>query len=565
MPPESVAFWQQGFENTPLARFDAVAVVAPCSATCMVIVRQGAPQSFLLRLPESIKKSVVAGTGGRVKGEGNLKRQPQAPTLGLNFFWRYTMKLFKSLLLASATGLVAVSGASAADLGAKKPSPVEFVKACYNPLWGTSGGFTIPGTQTCLRVGGQARFDYQYNQTFGRNDNVSGFRGGGNIFLDAITPSEFGNVRAFIQYAQLYRTGNQRSGSGARFGQAIDTISGNAVGVGGFGSSGQTNFDGSSGFIQFAGFTFGRTSSFFNTLGRAPEIIGNQVGNFIGNVNMAAYTAQLGNGFLATIAIEDPTTRRNGIATLNARNPLLDPLNANGNIASLTGNNAGLRFPNLVAAIRLDQAWGSAEVSGILQENRARNFTQGFPFNSQLADSKVGFAISGGLKINVPQLAAGDALYLGAVYADGITSSTFGNIFAGSLNATNVGGASIFAPDAVILPGNQGGTGNVRNVRSYGFNVGFQHFWTPTFATTISGGYGEIDIPLSSRSVGDVRFYGIGLLNAYTPVRGLTFSLDTIYINVDPRGRAVDVNKGAPFTKSQDGAFSARFRVTRDF
>ncbi len=109
------------------------------------------------------------------------------------------MKLFKSLLLASATGLVAVSGASAADLGAKKPSPVEYVRACYNPLWGTSGGFVIPGTQTCVRVFGQARFDYHFQQQFARGSAVVGFRGGAIVGLDAITPSEYGNVRAFAQ------------------------------------------------------------------------------------------------------------------------------------------------------------------------------------------------------------------------------------------------------------------------------------------------------------------------------------------------------------------------------
>ncbi|MFM9975875.1 MAG: porin [Beijerinckiaceae bacterium] len=463
------------------------------------------------------------------------------------------MKLFKSLLLASATGLVAVSGASAADLGAKKPSPVEFVKACYNPLWGTSGGFTIPGTQTCLRIGGQARFDYGYGQPFARNASLSGFRGGGNIFLDAITPSEFGNVRAFIQYSQLYRTGGQRSGSSFRFGQSADSNT-----VGGFGSAGASDFSGSSGFIQFAGFTFGRTSSFFGTLGRAPEIIGNQIGNFIGNVNMAAYTASLGNGFLATIAIEDPTTRRNGLATVNAL----------GTVLTATPN-AGFRTPNLVGALRLDQAWGSAEVSGLLTEIRAGNLTGGpfvagpgiFGTPTQLANSKLGFAISGGLKINVPQLAAGDALYLGAVYADGVTGSTYGNIFAGALSTSTVGGATLNAHDGVISPL----TGNIRTTRSYGFNAGFQHFWTPTFATTISGAYGEIDIPLTANTVGDTRFYGVGLLNSYTPVRGLQFALDTIYIHLDPRGRQIDANRGAPFTKSQDGAFAARFRVTRDF
>ncbi|MFM9974834.1 MAG: porin [Beijerinckiaceae bacterium] len=447
------------------------------------------------------------------------------------------------------------SGALAADLSAKKPSPVEFVKACYNPLWGTSGGFTIPGTQTCLRVGGQARFDYQYNQTFQRNAQVSGFRGGGNIFLDAITPSEFGNVRAFIQYAQLFRTGNQRSGSNSRFGQSIDvngagTGSGGNAGVGGFGVPGATDFANSTGFIQFAGFTFGRTTSFFHTVGRSPEVIGHLAGSFINNINQAAYTARLGNGFIATIAIEDPTQRRNGISTVNAAGSVL------------TGSvNAGSRLPNLVGALRLDQAWGSAEISGLVTEVRAGNLTAGFPLGTELASSKAGFAVSGGLKLNVPQISPGDALFLGAVYSDGNTSSVSGSPFGRSIAATTVGGVVINVPDAVISPL----TGDLRTTRIYGFNAGFQHFWRPTFATTISGSYGEVKVPLTNNAIGDVRYASVALLNSYTPVRGLQFAVESHYIYVDPRGRQVDLNRGAPFTKSDDSIFRTRLRITRDF
>ena len=60
------------------------------------------------------------------------------------------MKLVKSLLLGSATALVAVSGASAADLGVKKPAAVEYVKVCNT--YG-AGFFFIPGSNTCLKVG----------------------------------------------------------------------------------------------------------------------------------------------------------------------------------------------------------------------------------------------------------------------------------------------------------------------------------------------------------------------------------------------------------------------------
>ncbi|MEZ5841311.1 MAG: porin [Hyphomicrobiales bacterium] len=55
----------------------------------------------------------------------------------------------KSLILGSAAVLATVTGATAADLPAAEP--VEYVRVC--DTFGT-GYFCIPGTETCLRIGG---------------------------------------------------------------------------------------------------------------------------------------------------------------------------------------------------------------------------------------------------------------------------------------------------------------------------------------------------------------------------------------------------------------------------
>ncbi|TIT06910.1 MAG: porin, partial [Mesorhizobium sp.] len=63
----------------------------------------------------------------------------------------------KSLLLGSAAALIAVSGARAADaVTVAEPEPAEYVKIC--DVYG-AGYFYIPGTETCLRVGGYVRYD----------------------------------------------------------------------------------------------------------------------------------------------------------------------------------------------------------------------------------------------------------------------------------------------------------------------------------------------------------------------------------------------------------------------
>ena len=69
------------------------------------------------------------------------------------------MKNFKSLILGSAAGMLAVAGAQAADLPVKA-KPVEYVKVCS--AYG-AGFYYIPGTDICLRVGGYIYSEFAVN------------------------------------------------------------------------------------------------------------------------------------------------------------------------------------------------------------------------------------------------------------------------------------------------------------------------------------------------------------------------------------------------------------------
>src|SRR6266699_6422773 len=73
------------------------------------------------------------------------------------------MKMVKSLLLGTAAGFVAVAGAQAADMPVK--AAVEYVKICN--LYG-DGFFYLPGTETCIRIGGSVQADYYYNASGGQ-------------------------------------------------------------------------------------------------------------------------------------------------------------------------------------------------------------------------------------------------------------------------------------------------------------------------------------------------------------------------------------------------------------
>ena len=69
----------------------------------------------------------------------------------------------KSLLIGSAAALVAVSGARAADAVVAEPEAVEYVRIC--DAYG-AGYFYIPGTETCLKIGGYVRYDIGVGDLF---------------------------------------------------------------------------------------------------------------------------------------------------------------------------------------------------------------------------------------------------------------------------------------------------------------------------------------------------------------------------------------------------------------
>src|SRR5215207_7297842 len=118
------------------------------------------------------------------------------------------MKMVKSLILGSAAGLIAMSGAQAADLPVKAKA-VEYVRICS--LYG-AGFFYIPGTDTCIKLGGYLRVDTTFNGGAHGAPSWNGDLGQGNRFrdyfvgrsrmaltVDTRTATEYGVVRTFGQ------------------------------------------------------------------------------------------------------------------------------------------------------------------------------------------------------------------------------------------------------------------------------------------------------------------------------------------------------------------------------
>ena len=74
------------------------------------------------------------------------------------------MTFTKSILLGAAAAITGVVSAQAADLPSRKSAPVEYVRIC--DAYG-AGFFFIPGTQTCLRIGGPRSRGLRYRSREG--------------------------------------------------------------------------------------------------------------------------------------------------------------------------------------------------------------------------------------------------------------------------------------------------------------------------------------------------------------------------------------------------------------
>jgi hypothetical protein len=102
------------------------------------------------------------------------------------------MKL-STLLLSSAAVLVAGT-AFAADLPSKKAAPAQYVSVCKV---GDVAGFTIPGSDNCINIGGWVR----YSGTFD-NDAAKKFTQGGNyrINVGVRSNSELGVINGYLRF-----------------------------------------------------------------------------------------------------------------------------------------------------------------------------------------------------------------------------------------------------------------------------------------------------------------------------------------------------------------------------
>ena len=173
------------------------------------------------------------------------------------------------------------------------------------------GYYYIPGTDTCIKIGGYVRLEAYHNAagglyaegtqqgSFTRTGATYAMQARFRMSADVRTQTEYGTLRSYFAFGlnALNNPGGALETSGPTLAVAMERA-----------------------FIQFAGFTLGRSDTFFAFYnGAAYGLVpfGFDGSSGPSGLNVAAYTWQFGNGLSATVSIEDAIAHSSGVMDLS--------------------------------------------------------------------------------------------------------------------------------------------------------------------------------------------------------------------------------------------------------
>jgi hypothetical protein len=342
-------------------------------------------------------------------------------------------------------------------------------------------------------------------------------------------------------------------------------------------SPGGANLYATRAFIQFAGFTFGKATSFFELHnGAAYSYMAPRFDPTTGDSGwqVAGYTAQFGNGVSATLAIEEPRRQitSNAFAALPG--------------TAWTSNLRGVDEPDIVANWRVDQTWGSAQVAVALHNASAAYYSTASEVSGHPSD-KWGWAALAAIVLRNAGC-PGCVLSLQGVYSEG--AARYAGNLAGSVSpAYNkyMAGAKLgvgWIAEAVF-----NGTGtSIELTKIWSFQGAYEYVWNPNWKSSIYSTYGNVDynanattyicagqtaatfLSAAGQCNPDFRFWQIGHRTQWTPVPGLYMGVDVVYekLFTAHKGTAtVGANGPKPagtYNITDVDNWSATFRIHRD-
>jgi len=422
------------------------------------------------------------------------------------------MTLIKSLLLGSAAGIVAVASAQAADLPTKKGAPAaQYVQVCT--INGITG-FTIPGSDTCLKIYGLIHFKVDLGTTSSpaRSIALSDHPGAYTVASNATSAqSSLGwYTRALIGFTAVSNTA---------YGPLTADFAYDVQGGEGFDNgTGPAGVDHA--LITWAGLYAG--------YGNGSKYEGYMSGSLATDDDMVSvdhspfevgYTASFGGGFSATLGIESQANH-------------LGP-----NVVGV-----GERAPDVVAALDVAQAWGKAHI-GVVAHNVNTVSAVGLG-----GINTWGYGVLGALEVNIPGMKGSKFDIQGDFAHDAVGDAGL----AGSYGFYNLSATPIFADVAV----NNAGTGYVGS-DAWSVNAGLSLQVAPTVSIGPEVSYGAVTYGSGSSVSNSSVFIGGGNIE-FVPVTNLKFDLDLIYqsAQISALGTAPSVNANG---------FGAKFRIQRAF
>lgn len=476
------------------------------------------------------------------------------------------MLLAKRLILSSAAAFVVTSGANAADLGLPVAPSVDYVQICSI---GSFTGFILPGSDVCFDISGYARGQLTWTEEIGLVDFFDG------TFTAASTPLSIDPAGILTSYnagvitidanqANAY-TGLNIANAAAT---AIDITEplvdlderdelawlGNARLE--FDARTMTEYgllrafvrlDGENGtaadvdhaYLQLnvgsLGFTAGMAPSVFDPVytGYGPASGLFYTGD--GSITQFSVHAAVGNGVTLSLSVEDEDPIDGGIVTFTVD----DVSNATTIAVTDSSADGGASIPDFIAAVRVDQAWGSAKLAAVLSEVN--------PAGS-VVDSEFGYAISASAEVNLP-IGVGSTFGITGIYAHGSEGSH-------GYDAT-IGNSLGVIYDGVILTDTATGTSTLDLSTTYVVSAGFNFGLSDELVLHMAGAYADVD---HLGTIFDSSSFVVGGAVTYAPVDNLAISAGVAYSAMDSQFMNSTFSGGI-----DDDEWAGRFRVTRSF
>ena len=464
--------------------------------------------------------------------------------------------------------VVSVSAANAADYSVRKAPETQFVEVCTDLM--LTGFYRIPGTDTCVRIGGYVRVHWTYggpagagpNFVWSRESSLNASYTRARFDFDARPMTEYGRARIHAQVRMTTDT----DGSGVSGGVPW-TAPSNSISL-------QTAI------IQLAGWTFGYRQSVFDYLYDRYLILT----PFVGSdrwITQIAYQAKLTPELMAIISMEDSGPRRYPILQVDPLGQLLPgavtPPNSIPPLNALAGVAGKSLMPEVVGRLQYTGTWGDVAIMGALHEVRpAYAAVAGAGFPVSLAafpgsnpgtagfitpDTQIGFAVQAGITVKTPGsahprlsdeilgevgysrgaldyvLSCGGNASNGDCFG-GVTGSRapFGNFLISQHNFSVLTGDAVFNPASGAVDLTDAWTAQVR----------YRHFWAPTWRSVVGVGYTKVDFTgpgqiSSSTATGVFVGSDFSVLQGYaelywSPYTDLDLGVSVSYTKFDPRG-----------------------------